>query len=94
MGKFYILILLFFFSCSEKEWKGKSHFENIKQVQSSMSVEEVLNIMGPPDTCLISQRDTQRQFELIWYTPMLAAGHIYVIFNSKDSIVDYAIDGN
>ena len=90
--KYYIAIFsapLFLISCQEKR------FRDIKKIKNGMTVNQVISIMGRPDTIIINHPyiPVDSLFEDNWTAPIAASSNFEVHFSKKDSIVRYTVDG-
>ena len=90
--KYYISIFsafLFLIGCQEKR------FRDIKKIKNGMTVNQVISIMGRPDTIIINHPyiPVDSLFEYNWTAPIAASSNFEVHFSKKDSIVRYTVEG-
>ncbi len=84
-NKYLILcVALCFLSCNDSE-KSLENNEKISEVKVNFTYDQVINIMGDPDTSYyIPLRG--RQFTLVYESPNLSSGNFEILF-TEDSLV-------
>jgi len=82
-----IIPVLFLTNCSGEN-KSKLNYENCLKVQIGMSQEEVLEIMGKPDTIFSNQ--FKENYISFYYTPpaLSSSGIDIIIDNNSNKVIE------
>lgn len=78
---FWILLFVFIYSCQHSE-----NCDNVKKVRIGMDVENVIDVMGKPDSIIVNFLGNN-QFTYMYLTPYGASDNVYVNFSYVDSVV-------
>ena len=66
---------------------------NIRNINVGMTVHEVYEIMGEPDSVFVMSYESER-IRLLYESPVGASDHIYVYLSKNDSVVIGVNDGS
>ena len=73
---------------------GRRNTRNVAKLSLGMTLNEVYEIMGKPDTIRKYEQIDQGVFRLIYDPPFGNSDNIYVIIDEKDSLVRAVQDGS
>ena len=90
--KYYLIFgtvaLVSFLSCDSPQ--EKMNYQNLKKVKKGMRIEEVLGIMGKPDTILLFNPEN---YGYMYNAPSGMSDNFYIYITREDSIVVGINDG-
>ncbi len=81
-----ILVLLLVISCKDVK-KANENYDNCFQIEIGMSIDDVILIMGEPDTILTETMEEASIYTMFYYPPPLASTGIDIYIDDETRTV-------